>query len=300
MESASELTGSDHPAPYPKWFFYGFWICVTILIALIFQEGVRSLISAFNAKESYYSHGFLVPFVSLYFVWLDRERLREMPRRPTIFGLVFLGLACLMVLMSDLAGFRIFAQAAILPLLIGFLLLFLGPRHVFRMWFPLVFLLFMIPIPESITTSMTFHVKMLATEGAVRLSSLFYFPMIRDGSYIHFGDDRLLVGNVCSGLRSLIALLAMGAIMSYISHTRPWSRILILLISGPIAVAANVLRIFFLCIAAYYWGSALASGWLHDVSGIFIYVVALAFLLAMEGILRRLAPAKQTPQGESD
>lgn len=298
METESITNNQNNLKPYGIWLLYGFWLLTLILLCIIFNETIRSLISAYNRKDSYYSHGFLVPFVSLYFVWQDRGHLREMPRKPSYLGILFLSLSCLMVLLSALVGFRIFSQAALIPLLIGMILLSLGLKHVLRLWFPLLFLLFMIPIPESITTSMTFHVKMLATEGAVRLSNLFFLPMIRDGSYIHFGEDRLLVGDVCSGLRSLIALLALGTIMSYISHTRPWSRIIILLVSGPIAVIANALRIFFLCFAAYFWGSAFASGKLHDISGVFIYIFALAFLLGLEGILRKIAPKKIINTGE--
>ena len=278
-------------AKSPSWFLPGFWLTVLVLLCLIFREAAQNLYGNISRSNSYYSHAFLVPFVSLFFVYRDRDHLSQMPRTPTNWGYAVLAFACLMVLAGDLLGFRIFAQAAIIPLLAGLALTFLGARHVRRMWFPLAFLLFMIPIPESLTTSMTFHVKMLATEGAVRLSQAIYLPMIHDGSYIHFGDDRLLIGDVCGGLRSLIALLALGAIMSYISETRTWSRILILLISAPIAVAANMLRILVLCVVGNFWGSSVASGWVHDVSGVFIYVVALGLMIGLEGLLRKVAPS---------
>ena len=293
MDTSSPVNGSVPPARRVNWLLAGFWLAVAVLLVFIFREAARSLYDVVSRSNSYYSHALLVPFVSAFFVWRDRAHIAEMPKAPTNWGFAGLILACLLVLLGDLLGFRIFGQLAVLPLLIGLILIFLGPRQLLRMWFPLVFLLFMIPLPESLTTSVTFRVKMLATEGAVQLSQALYLPMIRDGSYIHFGDDRLLVGDVCGGLRSLIALLALGTIMSYISRTRTWARILILVISGPIAVAANVLRIFVLCVVAYFWGSSLASGWVHDVSGIFIYLVALVLMLGLEGLLRKAAPSME-------
>ena len=269
-----------------------FWLVVVALLCMIFREAAQNLYGNVSRENSYYSHAFIVPFVSLFFVWRDRKGLVQLPKAPTNWGYAVLSFACLMVLLGDLLGFRIFAQAAVIPLLIGLTLIFLGPAHVRRLWFPLAFLVFMIPIPESLTTSITFRVKMLATGGAVRLAQAIYLPMIHDGSYIHFGGDKLLVGDVCGGMRSLIALLALGAIMSYISETRAWSRVLILLISAPIAVLANMVRIFFLCVVANSWGSSVASGWVHDVSGVFIYVIALALMLGLEMLLRGAAPSR--------
>jgi exosortase len=189
-------------------------------------------------------------------------------------------------------------QLSILPMLAGFVLALLGWRHLIILWFPLAFLIFMIPIPPSMTQSVALEIKLLATEGAVRLSQLFGLPMIRDGSYIHFKDDMLLVGEVCGGLRSLIALLAVGAIMAYISKTRDWARVLILVLSGPVAVIANVSRIFLLCVVGYFYGSEAAAGTVHDVSGILIFVVAFALLGALEALLRKVAPAREEEPSE--
>jgi exosortase len=129
---------------------------------------------------------------------------------------------------------------------------------------------------------------------------LFTLPMVRDGSFVHFGDDKLLVGEVCGGLRSLIALIAFGAIMSYISKTRVLARLLILLISGPVAIVSNMIRIFGLCVVGYFWGSSIAAGKFHDISGILIFVVAFILLFAFEAVLRRFAPEKSKPSEAGD
>jgi len=128
-------------------------------------------------------------------------------------------------------------------------------------------------------------------------------PLVQQGSYVHWttgeGTDHLLVGEICGGLRSLIALLAFGALMAYISKTRNWARMIILLCSAPIAIIANVFRIFLLCVVGYYYGSHVAAGTFHDVSGYLIFVVAFILFFTLERQLRRFAPARTEKKEES-
>ncbi len=278
--------------------FYVACAAITALLVVLYYRIFRDLHTAWTAVDSYYSHGFIVPPICLYFVWQKRRELMTEPIRSNSIGYVLILSACLMLLASDSLGVRLAGQISLLPMLAGLVLIFFGSRHLALVWFPIVFLAFMIPIPASITQSLSLKIKLLATDSAVRLARLFTLPMVRDGSFVHFGDDKLLVGEVCGGLRSLIALIAFGALMSYISKTRFLARMVILLISGPVAIIANMLRIFGLCVVGYFWGSTIAAGRFHDISGILIFVVAFILLFAIEALLRRLAPAKtgsQTP-----
>src|SRR5262249_23499137 len=157
---------------------------------------------------------------------------------------------------------------SIVPMIIGLIIVFAGSAFALRLWFPILFLFFMIPIPPSLTQSIALQLKLFAAESAVRITNLLTLPMVREGSYIYFQrghiTDRLLVGDIWGGLRSLIALLAIGAVAAYISPTKNWARIFILLLAGPIAVISNVFRIFFLCVVGYFYGSVIAGGKVHD------------------------------------
>lgn len=263
-----------------------------VVLVVLEYSTFHELYVAWTAADSYYSHGFLVPLISLFFVWQKRAELRAAPLRPSLSGYVLIALACLMLLASDSLGLRLIGEFALLPMIIGLVLLFFGTRHLALVWFPILFLVFMIPIPPSITQSISLRVKLFATDTAVRLANLVTLPMVRDGSFVHFGDDQLLVGEVCGGLRSLIALIAFGTLMSYISKTRLWARLIILFISGPVAIISNMFRIFGLCVVGYFWGSKVAAGHFHDISGILIFVVAFALLFFLEAVLRRIAPEK--------
>jgi exosortase len=156
----------------------------------------------------------------------------------------------------------------------------------------------MIPIPPSLTSSITFKLKILAAEIAVQLANLLTMPMVREGSYVYFGDDHLLVGEVCGGLRSLISLCALGAIAAYVSRTRNWARLLVLALSIPIAIISNVVRIFMLCVVGYFMGSETAvTPFFHDFTAAMIYVVGIILFLLVELLLSRFAAA--TPRESS-
>lgn len=270
-----------------------FWTATGLLLVAIFWEAGNELMYLYNVRDSYYSHGPLVPLVSLYFVYRQRDQLKAIPASPNhAVGIGLLVAACLMVLTGDLLGFRIVPQLAMLVMVMGLLVSFWGVARVRCLWFPIAFLLFMIPIPQSITQAQSLHLKLLASEGAVRMAQFSQLPVIRDGSFIMFPDDRLLVGEVCGGLRSLIALLALGAIVSYISGAAAWARVALFAIAGPVAIFANMLRIFFLCVVTHFWGSETASGRVHDLSGILIYATAIGILMTAEYAFRRVAPPK--------
>ncbi len=285
--NSNENRPLDHGAGRFRWLLWG---SVLALVVVLYWRVGKGLYNNWTLVDSYYSHGFLIPPISAFLVWRRRKVLYRTPLSPSWSGVVLIAGACMLLILADFLGFSVFAQLSLLPMVTGLVLAALGPRHLQLLWFPVFFLIFMIPIPPSLTQSIILDIKFLATEGAVKLARLCSLSMIRDGSYVHFGDDRLLVGEVCGGLRSLIALLSFGTLMSYISKTKRWAKVVILLLSGPIAIIANTARIFALCVVGYFWGSEAATGMVHDVSGILIFALAFALLFALETFLRRVAP----------
>ena len=272
------------------------WVTAGLFLAVyvaMYWRSAGELYTNWTLTDSYYTHGFLVPFISAYFVWKDRANLARLAIRPSASGLWWILFAALLLLLGDFLGFRVFAQFSMLPMLAGMVTLLLGSQWTRRMWFPLAFLIFMIPIPPSMTQNIALKLKLLAAQSAVTLANAITLPMVQEGSWIHFGNDRMLVGDVCGGLRSLIALLALGAIFAYISRVQNWAKALIIILAGPIAVVANIVRIFFLCIVGYFWGSEVAGGKVHDYSGILIFAVAIFLFTALDVPLRRFASEKK-------
>jgi exosortase len=302
------MTESESTVPFPKEqanavsgtgdlsskaFFAGVGALIAVALVWMYRQPVAEMVRVWKLPDSYYSHGYLVPFISLFYVWRARRTLLKPGLEPNRLGYFLIVGSIFMLLVGDFLGFRVFGHISLVPMLAGLGLLLLGTERTKALWFPIAFLFFMIPIPPSLTSSVALKLKLLATQCAVALASLLTLPVVRDGSFVYFGDDRLLVGEVCGGLRSLIALLALGALMAYISKTKNWARILLFAVSPFIAIISNVFRIFLLCVVGYFWGSRVASGIFHDISGVLIFVVAFALFFLLEGRLRKWAPVSE-------
>jgi exosortase len=274
-------------------------LAIAVLIAMVvaYRFYGRELYLNWNMRNSYYSHGFLVPFVSLFFAWRNRAAFLAAEAKPSPWGYLWMAGAAALLLLADFLGFRVLGQVSLVVMIVGVLLVIMGVQRTLTLWFPLAFLLFMVPIPASLTASITFRLKLIASEAAVGLCNLLTMPVVQDGSYIHFKDDYLVVGEVCGGLRSLIALFALGAIIVYVSKCKTWARVVLLLLTGPIAIIANIFRIFLLCVVGYLYGSEVASGKVHDFSGYLIFVVAFGLFFIAEAVLRRLALEREPAGG---
>jgi len=294
--NASE-TGRRLPIPR----LAGLAILATLLL-FMYRRAFYELYDAYTLVDSYYTHGFLVPFISLFFAWRLWPEVKKRPAKPNPLGHVFVLTAIGFLLVGDFLGFRVFTEFSLIPMIVGLSLLFLGWERTKVLWFPLAFLIFAIPIPASITQSISLNLKLFAAEAAVQLANVITLPMVRQGSFIHWPGDRIIIGDVCGGLRSLIALLALGAVMAYVSKAKPGAKWFVFLMAAPIALISNIARIFFLVVVAYFWDSNVAAGTVHDVSGILIFIVAFGLFFALEGIVRKLFPesesGEKTPSAE--
>jgi EpsI family protein len=266
-----------------------------LIATYMYWRAMKIMYYTWTLDDSLYSHGFLVPPICLFLAWRKREELKRSGLRTSGHGIVVVVLALLLHLVfGEFLGFSVMSQLSFVLLVTGIVIVYLGMEGVRILAFPLFFLLFMVPIPSSITSSIAFKLKLLAAECAVQLCNLLTIGMVREGSYIYFnGNDRLIVGDVCGGMRSLIALLAVGALVAYFAQTSKLGKVLIVLMSPPIAIISNVFRIFVLCVVGYFWGSATAAGWVHDVSGWAIFGIAFILFSGLERPLRRYLPEKK-------
>ena len=269
-------------------------VCIaTVLFVITYAQLFKKMYVNWNAPDSYYSHGFLIAPISIYLAWLRRKDFLAAPLSTSLLGYPIIVGSAFFLLVGAFLGFNVLGQLTFLPMIVGLSLILVGMERTKVIAFPLLFLFMMIPLPGSVTQSVTLQLKLIAAQTAVGITSLMGLPLIRDGSLIEWDGDSLLVGDVCGGLRSLIALIAIGMRMTYFSKTKPWARGLIFLMSGPIAIAANIFRIFLLCIVAYYWGSDVAAGQFHDISGVFIFAFAFVLFFALEGLLQKMAPSQE-------
>jgi exosortase len=174
---------------------------------------------------------------------------------------------------------------SMLIVLAGLILFFYGQRIFRKILFPVFFLFFMVPFPLVIITDISFKMKILAAKIAAACLNDFGIPAIRDGSLIRMQHAQVLVDDVCSGLRSLISLMALGSIFAFWMRASMLKRCVLFLTTIPIAVITNVVRIIFLSSIAEIWGPQYADGALHTVSGFLVFGVAFVLRFIMGRIL---------------
>ena len=175
---------------------------------------------------------------------------------------------------------------ALILVLMGIVWQIFGSRVFLRAAFPLTFLLFMIPTFPFLMNVVSFRLKLLAATGAVAIAQVVGVAVQREGVNLLLPDGVLAVENACSGLRSLIALLALGALFAYLSHGSVWRRGLLLLLALPIAVLANLLRISGLCIFAGLTSVERAAGAFHEIGGYVLFAIAFLLLAGCKRVLR--------------
>ncbi len=231
-----------------------------------------------TARDSYYSHAVFVPFASAYLLWLDRGEVASVKKEPFPGGIWLIIFGVIVLLLSSL--FRVYFTAAFtMPIVLsGVILVFFGKEFFRRIFFPVAFLVFMIPLPEVLITEISFQLKMFAAQIATSLlNNHLRIPAIREGSLIKMRNASVMVEDVCSGLKYLISLTALGSIFAYLLKGPWWKKTILFLFTIPISILTNVFRIIVLSFVSEVWGSQYASGLFHDLTGLLGF--ALAFVL---------------------
>jgi exosortase B len=162
-----------------------------------------------------------------------------------------------------------------------------GWSGVRALWFPLLFLCFMVPLPGMLVDMITGSLKQQVSVVAENVLYLAGYPIARNGVIISIGQYQLLVADACSGLNSMFSLTALGLLYLYIMNYRNWLHIgLILLAILPIAFLANVIRVMALVLITYYFGDEAGQGFAHGATGMVLFIVALLMLMAYDSLLR--------------
>jgi exosortase len=228
------------------------------------------------AHDTYYSHGFLVPFISIFLVWLKRESLSKIEIKPANLGWLFFLFGILAHALSANKLVRVYFTSgfSLIVVLIGLTLLFFGKKILRQVLFPILFLVFMVPAPLVALSDTSFRLKIFAAQASTKIINLLGVPAIREGSIIRTIHSQMIVEDPCSGIRSLIALIALGSLMAYFSNISRTKKIIVFFSSIPIAVVSNIIRIVALSLASEMYGAKFAMGWFHNTMGILVFVFA--------------------------
>lgn len=236
--------------------------------------------------DSDYSHGFLIPFISVYIIWTNREKITTIRTKPDNLGLLVLCTGLSLYILGVTGAEFFTMRFSMIPIILGIVYYLCGREMVKSILVPVGFLVFMIPIPEIVYNVIAFPLKLLAANIATNIIQIINIPVVRDGNVIHLKDLTLEVADACSGIRSLMSMIALGVAYSYIFQKGVLKRVILVLTIVPITIITNVARVTGTGILSHYVGPAAASGFFHEFAGIAVFLVAFALFLLVATILK--------------
>lgn len=282
------------------------WIQVAVIGGLFIwlHWHILDILGEIALRDSDWSHAFLVPLFSLYFIHHSRDRILAEAVRPCWYGLplFLLGLLAYFMAVYPVQSIMFKGYAGIIELL-GLCLLFLGPRMMRWLWFPVCYLGFGIKFSSRIWNVVAWRLQLIAAQSSVALLNLFGLDAEVKGATIELwrGVDYLGALNVaeaCSGLRMLVAFTALGFAIVYLAPRPLWARLALLVLAVPIAVTVNVLRVTITGFL-HLIDPDLSSGDFHVLIGMLMVFPAVALFLGVGWILDNLFVHEPAPATEA-
>jgi len=285
-------------------------LAVGLAILFLYSAVLPKLFRDWWSDENY-SHGLLIPFVLVYILWSERGRLRQAEREPYPFVGFLVILGSIGLLLFGTLGSELFTQrVSLVTLLAGVTIFFFGFVILRNLLVPLLLLLLSIPIPQVLFNNVAMPLQSIASRIAGYGLTAFGIDVARKGNVIELiplGATQVVgleVVEACSGIRSLMSLVALAVILVYLTRGDRKSSngglfsfvkdldfirgVLLVLFAAPIALITNSVRVMLTGIATYYWNREGTSGVSHDALGWLTFMGGLVLLLLVNEVLRRL------------
>ena len=271
----------------------GLFVLSCIIAVAMAYEPLRHLILS-SSRGEYYSHIVMIPFVSAFLIYLSREMILENQQYALKQGIpiMLIGLAIYFlginagVQLNDNDHASVMALSAVIFINGAFVLSY-GIEAFKDAIFPLVFLIFIIPIPSKLMDAIIYFLQVGSTEFTNMLLSLSGVPFVRDGFVFHLPGLSVEVAKECSGIRSCLALFITALLAGHLFLSTWWKKILLLVFVIPIAMFKNGIRIVSLTLLSVYVDPRIIQSSLHREGGIPFFIVALLLMAPILFFLRK-------------
>jgi len=262
------------------------FLILLILLAVLYRSVITDMALDWY-QDANYSHGFVVPLISGYFLYEKREELQRAVVEPWWPGLALVLCGVVQLVVGWLATEFFTMRVSLVVVLAGLTLFFFG-KGLFRlMLFPICYLLFMIPLPYIVYDAVAFPLKLFVTKASISFLKLVGVVVLSEGNIIMLPETTLEVADACSGIRSLLSLLALAVAYAFFLRLTPLKRTLLVLSAIPTAIFANSLRVIVTGFLAQYWGARAAEGFFHEFAGLAVFGLAMVILVSLGGVLAR-------------
>jgi exosortase B len=267
------------------------WLPAIIGLVILYTPTYFALSSIVWSSQDQ-AHGPIVLLVILYLFWQRRDQFQfDAQAKPsTLLGYmcIVLGLICYSIGRSqDILLLDVGSQ---IPVIAGLMLLVRGFNMLKAMWFPLFFIIFMIPLPGALLDAVTMPMKLAVSTVAESVLHWFGYHIGRAGVVLQIKQYQLLVADACAGMHTLISLEALGLLyLSLFKHDSVFRNVTLAILIIPISFTANVIRVLVITLVTYYFGDDAGQGFIHGFAGMVLFLVALVLIICVDNVLQYLS-----------
>lgn len=291
---------TDIPGGVPGGRIFASWVPVALGLCVLYVPTFYGL-SRTIWRSDEQAHGPIVLAVAIWVFWTKRHEWLRVSEAVSHqwFAWISLVFSLLIYVVGRSQDILLFELGSALPLVASAIYLVGGRTALWASWFGVLFLVFMVPLPSVIVDSLTAPLKNYVSVIAEHILYWVGYPIARDGVMLTIGQYQLLVADACSGLHSMFSLSALGVLYLYISaHQQLWRVLTVIAAILPIAFVANIIRVIILVLVTYHFGDEAGQGFVHGFAGMILFVTALCFLFALDGLLGLLGRALSRQRSE--
>jgi len=266
-------------------------VITLLLMFYIFSDGLNHMLGYWENREEY-GHGYIIPFIAMFFIWQKKNILENMQFSGSWLGLLIVLFGLLQFYAGELSSLYTLIEYAFVVTLFGIGISLMGVKAFKVVMVPFVLLLFMVPLPNFLFFNLSSQLQLISSELGVAVIRLFDISVFLEGNVIDLGVYKLQVVEACSGLNYLFPLMTLAFISANFFTGAFWKKAIIFLSSIPITILMNSFRIGAIGVTVEYWGPEMAEGFLHDFEGWAVFMSCIAILIGEMWLLARIGKDK--------
>jgi exosortase B len=270
------------------------WPILLGLIILYVPTLYDLFINLWSSEEQ--AHG---PIIFALAIWLLYRKWPLIRERSTgnisfIFGYFVFFIALLLYITGRSQQIMLLEIGSVIWMLAAILLIKRGYSALKVMWFPLFFMLFMLPLPGTVVIMLTMPMKMAVSYVTENILFMADYPIARNGVILQIGQYQLLVADACAGLQTVLTLEALGMFyLNVVQHTSVFRNVTLAILIVPISFIANVIRVISLTLITYYLGDEAGQGYLHGFAGMVLFLSALFLIISTDMLLQFIVKMRE-------
>lgn len=258
------------------------WLLIAVLYSPVFYMLYKSRWESID-----YTHAYFILPVSLWLVWRQRARLKEMVRLSSSVGSLSLFAISLLIFIFGWRQEYLFIMTlSLIPLLFGITIYLYGPAVGKALAFPILYLLLLVPPPLGVLDSITIPMRYGVSVATQYILHIFNYPITRDGLLLSLGGHEVFMGAPCSGFRSLVTMISLGLAYAYVIKGAVRTKAVLITSIVPLALIGNLLRVVGICLVTFYFGETIGQKF-HDMSGFVIFIVLITGLIGIEALMEK-------------